>query len=68
MTGKAYALCLVLMAPLAGAPATAQDAEADAIVKQIINVPSPRAFSVQGMKAPPKARKDATVQLVAAPA
>ena len=62
MKGKAYALCLALMVPLAGAPATAQDAETDALLKQIINVPSPKAFTVQGMKSPPKPRKDATVQ------
>jgi hypothetical protein len=62
MKGVAYALCLLMMGPLLAAPATAQDSEADAIVKQIINVPSPKAFSVQGMKTPPKPRKDAAVQ------
>ncbi|TFI59418.1 hypothetical protein E2493_04265 [Sphingomonas parva] len=62
MKGRAFAFCLLLATPLAATAVLAQDAETDALLKQIINVPSPKAFSVQGMKPAPKVRKDGTVQ------
>ena len=65
MKGSFLAACLLAASPLAGAsvPAMAQDASgADDIMNKIINVPSPAAYRVDGIKNPPKPRKDDTVQ------
>jgi hypothetical protein len=55
--GKAW-LAALGAAWLAAAPAAAQDD----IAKQIINVPSPGAFTIYGLPEKPKIRKDASVQ------
>jgi hypothetical protein len=55
--GKAW-LAALGAALLAAAPAAAQDD----ISKQIINVPSPAAFTIYGLPEKPKVRKDPAVQ------
>ena len=51
------ALLLIAAALVMHVPAPAQD-----IVDRIISVPAPEAFTVQGLRNKPKARKDASVQ------
>ncbi len=55
--GKAW-LAALGAALLAAAPAAAQDD----ISKQVINVPSPAAFTIYGLPEKPKVRKDPAVQ------
>jgi hypothetical protein len=61
MRGRAFAACLLLAAGFAAAPVAAQEA-GDDLLSKIVNVPTPEAYSVDGLRTKPKPRKDETVQ------
>ena len=64
MAIRALAACLLSLAPLAAAPAAAQQSGADDILSHVISVPNPRAYRVDGTQAGARAqvRNDASVQ------
>ena len=64
MTIRALAACLLISAPLAAAPAAAQQSSADDILSHVISVPNPRAYRVDGTQAGAQSqvRNDASVQ------
>jgi hypothetical protein len=66
MTMRALAACLIVLAPLAAAPAAAQQQASaeDDILSHVISVPNPRAYRVDGTRngAQSQVRNDASVQ------
>jgi hypothetical protein len=62
MKGTACALWLSILVPLVAATAPAAAQETGGVEDKIINAPSVRSYSVMGLRAAPKPRKDASVQ------